>query len=290
MADSHTVDHNPIRFGYFLVPNADDPLLDTALRVEQLGLEYIGIQDHPYQRRYVDAWTLLAFIAARTTTLRVFTDVANLPLRPPSVMAKTAATISRLSGGRFDLGLGAGAFWDAIEAYGGTRRSPGESLDALTEAVAVIRKIWSGERSLQFAGEHYHLTGAQGGPEPHDPIGIWFGAYGPRALRLAAQIADGWVPSFQGDFTATAEMARRLDEALAAVDREPMAIRRVLNVSGTITDGASSGPLHGPVEQWVEELSWLADEPGFDTFILWNEDLDQLERFAHDIVPAIRGQ
>lgn len=127
MTEPTTPQRHPLRFGYFLVPNADDPLIDIAIRVEQLGLDYLGVQDHPYQRRYVDTWTLLSFIAARTTTLRVFTDVANLPLRPPAVMAKAAATISRLSGGRFDLGLGAGAFWDAIAAYGGHRRTPGQS-------------------------------------------------------------------------------------------------------------------------------------------------------------------
>jgi len=95
-----------ITFGYFLIPNADDPLVETAQRVEALGLDHVAVQDHPYQRRYVDTWSLMAMIAASTTTLRVFPDVANLPLRPPAVMAKAAATIDLLSGGRFELGLG----------------------------------------------------------------------------------------------------------------------------------------------------------------------------------------
>ena len=77
-----------IQFGYFLVPNAADPLMETALEVERLGLDYIAIQDHPYQRRYVDTWTLMAMIAAKTTTLKIFPDVANLPLRLPSMIAK----------------------------------------------------------------------------------------------------------------------------------------------------------------------------------------------------------
>ena len=71
-----------IAFGYFLIPNAADPLLDTAREVERLGLEYVGIQDHPYQRRFVDTFALMSAILARTTTLRVFPDVASLPLRP----------------------------------------------------------------------------------------------------------------------------------------------------------------------------------------------------------------
>ena len=125
---------SPLTFGYFLIPNAADPLLETAREVERLGLDYVGVQDHPYQRRFVDTFTLMSAILASTTRLRVFPDVANLPLRPPAVLAKTAASLDVLSGGRFELGLGAGSFWDAIEGYGGTRRSPGESLDQLAKA------------------------------------------------------------------------------------------------------------------------------------------------------------
>ncbi|MGB3409862.1 MAG: LLM class flavin-dependent oxidoreductase [Microthrixaceae bacterium] len=288
-AESGSAEPHPLRFGYFLVPNADAPLLDAAARVEGLGLDYIGVQDHPYQRRYVDTWSLLAAIAATTTTVRVFPDVANLPLRQPAVMAKAATTISLLSGGRFDLGLGAGAFWDAIEAYGGTRRSPGESLAALEEAVTVIRKIWSGERNLRVDGEHYHLAGAQGGPVPAHPIGIWLGAYGPRALALTARIADGWVPSFQGDMAPIAEMTRRLDEAATEAGRDPGELRRVLNVSGSITTAATRGPLQGPVDQWFDEIGELAISYGFDTFMFWDDDDSKLERFANEVVPAVRS-
>jgi alkanesulfonate monooxygenase SsuD/methylene tetrahydromethanopterin reductase-like flavin-dependent oxidoreductase (luciferase family) len=94
-------------------------------------LEYVAVQDHPYQRRFVDTFALMSAILATTTSVRVFPDVANLPLRPPAVLAKTAATLDVLSGGRFDLGLGAGGFWDAIDGYGGARRTPGEALDQL---------------------------------------------------------------------------------------------------------------------------------------------------------------
>lgn len=280
---------NGLRFGYFLVPNADAPLLATAARAEALGLDYVGVQDHPYQRRYVDTWSLLAMIAARTTTLRVFPDVANLPLRLPAVMAKAAATLSLLSGGRFDLGLGAGAFWDAIEAYGGPRRSPGDSLAALEEAITVIRRVWSGERNLRLDGDHYRLAGASGGPVPAEPIGIWLGVYGPRALALTARVADAWVPSFRGDLKPIAEMTRRLEDAAAGAGRDPGELRRILNVSGTVTTGSTAGPLHGPVDQWADEIGELAVSYGFDTFVFWNEDHGQLERFANDVVPAIRA-
>jgi alkanesulfonate monooxygenase SsuD/methylene tetrahydromethanopterin reductase-like flavin-dependent oxidoreductase (luciferase family) len=153
-----------LSFGYFLVPNAADPLLATARAIEDRGLDLIGVQDHPYQRRFVDTWVLMSMIAAATSRVGVFPDVANLPLRPPAVMAKAAASIDVLSGGRFEHALGAGGFWDAIAAYGGPRRTPGEALAALEEAIIVTRLVWSGQRSLRFDGEHYRLAGAHSGP------------------------------------------------------------------------------------------------------------------------------
>jgi alkanesulfonate monooxygenase SsuD/methylene tetrahydromethanopterin reductase-like flavin-dependent oxidoreductase (luciferase family) len=279
-----------VRFGYFLIPNAADPLLATAQRVERLGLDCIGVQDHPYQRRFVDTWTLLAMIAATTSRVGVFPDVANLPLRPPAVLAKAAASLDVLSGGRVELGLGAGGFPDATYGYGGPRRGPAEALAALAEAIEVIRKVWSGERNLRFDGDHYRLAGAHSGPVPAHPVGIWLGVNGPRALRLAGRAADGWVPSFRGELQPLREAADLLDAAAAEAGRDPAAIRRVLNVGGAITDGAAEGPLRGPVAQWTDELTTLVVELGFDTFVLWAEGPDQLTRFAEEVVPAVREQ
>src|ERR671918_44469 len=124
-----------IKFGYFLIPNAESPVLSLAQEAERLGLDYVAVQDHPYQRRFVDTWVLLSMIAATTSRVGVFPDVACLPLRPPAVMAKAAASLDVLSGGRVELGLGAGGFWDAIAGYGGPRRTPGQALAALAEAV-----------------------------------------------------------------------------------------------------------------------------------------------------------
>ena len=279
-----------LTFGYFLIPNAADPLLDTARDIEARGLDWIGVQDHPYQRRFVDTWALLGALAAVTTRVGFFPDVANLPLRPPAIMAKAAASLDVLSGGRFELGLGAGSFWDAVEAYGGPRREPRDALAALEEAIQVIRLVWSGERNLRFNGAHYRLAGAHSGPVPLHPIGIWLGVYGPRALRLAGRVADGWVPSLTGNISRLSEGSARLDDAAAAAGRDPAEIRRVVNVNGQITDGPSQGLLHGPINQWVDELTDLAVGYGFDTFIFWGEGEDQLPRFAEEVAPAVRAQ
>ncbi|RKS76886.1 luciferase-like monooxygenase [Actinomadura pelletieri DSM 43383] len=283
----------PLEFGYFLVPDADDPLLDTARAADRAGLDLIGVQDHPYQRRYVDTWTLLSMIAAVTTRVRVFPDVASLPFRPPAVLAKAAASLDVLSGGRAELGLGAGAFWDAIEAFGGPRRTGRDAADALEEAVTVIRKVWSGERNLRFDGDHYRLKGAKAGPVPAHRMELWLGVGGPRGLALTGRAADGWLPStpWAGP-ERLPELHARIDEAAVSAGRDPAEIRRLYNINGTITDGASEGFLRGPVSQWTDELTDLAVGSGMDTFILWAEGdpETQIRRFAEEIAPAVRAQ
>src|SRR5947199_6320082 len=114
----------PVRFGVFITPEATERPLQQAAIADELGFDIAGVQDHPYQRRFYDTWTLLTAIAMRTERITVFPDVANLPLRPPAVLAKAAATLDLLSGGRVELGLGAGGFWEAIKAYGGPVRTP----------------------------------------------------------------------------------------------------------------------------------------------------------------------
>jgi alkanesulfonate monooxygenase SsuD/methylene tetrahydromethanopterin reductase-like flavin-dependent oxidoreductase (luciferase family) len=281
-------------FGVFPVPEADrqDEVVEQVLLADRLGLDLVGIQDHPYQRRYLDAWMLLAYLAGRTERITLFPDVANLPLRNPAVMAKAAASLDRLSGGRFELGLGAGAFWEGIAAWGGPVRSGPESVDALEEAIGVIRRVWAAERGIRAEGEHYPLKGAHGGPPPAHDIGIWLGAYGPRMIRIVGRLADGWVPSLPR--LPLEEVLRRqdmIDEAARAAGRDPARIRRVANVNGAITDGAHEGWLHGPPEHWVQELTRLHTELRFDGFVMWpdHEDtLGQTERFATEVAPEVR--
>src|SRR5919201_5838311 len=115
----------PVRFGVFIAPWATDQPLRQAAVADELGFDVIGVQDHPYQRRFYDTWTLLSAMAMRTERITLFPDVANLPLRPPAMLAKAAATLDILSGGRLEVGLGAGGVWGAVVAHGGARRAPG---------------------------------------------------------------------------------------------------------------------------------------------------------------------
>jgi alkanesulfonate monooxygenase SsuD/methylene tetrahydromethanopterin reductase-like flavin-dependent oxidoreductase (luciferase family) len=283
-----------VELGAFVVPDASSPdaLLDQVLAVERAGLELVGIQDHPYQRRFLDTFSLLPFLAARTERVRLFPDVANLPLRHPAMLAKAAASIDVLSGGRFELGLGAGAFWDAMEAFGGPRRSGPESVDALEEAIAILRACWAGERSVSFEGRFYRVQGMKFGPPPAHDIGIWLGAYGPRMMRVVGRLADGWVPSLPRlPLEELPARTRMIDEAAERAGRDPRAIRRIANVNGVIADGPVQGWLHGPPEHWVAELGALAADHGFDGFVLWSEgDMEeQIGRLAAEVAPALRS-
>ena len=286
---------NAPQFGYFLTPDATDypEVLRRAKVCDAAGYDLIGIQDHPYQSRFFDTWTLLAALAVQTERVRLFPDVINLPLRPPAILAKAAASLDVMTGGRIELGLGAGAFWEGIYAMGGEKRNPGEAVAALEEAIHVIRLLWSGQRGARFDGEYYPLRGAHSGPVPAHPIGIWLGALGPRMLALTGRLADGWVPS--SSYVPPAklpEMQARIDDAAVEAGRDPSSIRRVYNVMGQIGQSKSAEPFKGPVEQWVDELTGLALETGMDTFIIGLPEPpgDQLERFIHEIAPRVREQ
>jgi alkanesulfonate monooxygenase SsuD/methylene tetrahydromethanopterin reductase-like flavin-dependent oxidoreductase (luciferase family) len=281
--------------GIFPVPAAEGHgrVVEQVLLADRLGLDLVGVQDHPYQRRFLDTWTLLAYLAGRTERIRLFPDVANLPLRSPALLAKAAASLDRLSGGRVELGLGAGAFWEAIAAWGGPARSPRESVDALEEAIPLIRRVWAGERGISSEGAHYRLAGAHGGPVPAHDIGIWLGAYGPRMMRLLGQLADGWVPSLPRlPLDEVAPRQDAIDDAARAAGRDPAEIVRIANLEGAIVDGPVREWLHGPVDHWVEELARLVRDLRFDGFVIGQDHADtlgQTERLAGEVAPLVRA-
>src|SRR5438270_1380490 len=121
----------PVRFGVFVTPEATERPMQNAVLADELGFDLVGIQDHPYQRRFYDTWTLLTAIAMRTERITVFPDVINVPLRPPATLAKAAATLDILSGGRLEMGRGAGGFWEGGKASGGQVRTAAQSGSAL---------------------------------------------------------------------------------------------------------------------------------------------------------------
>lgn len=281
-------------FGAFLTPGSAAPerVVGLAGVCEEVGLDLVTFQDHPYQPAFLDTWTLLSYVAARTERVRLSANVLNLPLRPPAVVARAAASLDLLSGGRFELGLGAGAFWDAIEAMGGRRLAPGESVRALGEAIDVIRGIWdAGNKArLRVDGEFYPVGGAKRGPAPAHDIGIWIGAYKPRMLRLIGAKADGWLPSLP--YLTGLDQLRDgnavIDAAAAGAGRDPGRIRRLLNVGGRFGPGPGDGLLSGPPREWAEQLAGLTLEHGFSTYIISSDDPGDLRTFGREVAPAVR--
>jgi alkanesulfonate monooxygenase SsuD/methylene tetrahydromethanopterin reductase-like flavin-dependent oxidoreductase (luciferase family) len=272
-----------LSFGSFITPQNQRPqdVVALAQLSERAGLDLATFQDHPYQPAFLDTWTLLSWVAAQTEKLRVAPNVLNLPLREPALIARAAASLDLLSGGRVELGLGAGAFWDGIEAMGGRRLTPGQSVDALSEALDVIRAIWdAGERSgVRVEGEHYRVVGAKRGPEPAHDLSIWLGAYKPRMLRLTGAKADGWLPSLSYLEPGDIERGNQtIDEAARDAGRDPREIRRLLNIPG----------FQGPPEEWVEQLLPLVLEHGFSTFIVMGDDPRAIQLLGAEVAPALR--
>jgi alkanesulfonate monooxygenase SsuD/methylene tetrahydromethanopterin reductase-like flavin-dependent oxidoreductase (luciferase family) len=275
---------HPLEFGTFITPVNKPPhaAVARAQLAEQLGYDLVSFQDHPYQPAFHDTWTLLTWVAAQTETIGLSGNVLNIAMRPAPVLARAAASLDLLSGGRLSLGLGAGGFWDAMAAMGVTRRTAAESVDQLSEAIDVIRAIWAADEKhqLRYEGSYYQLHGAKRGPAPAHDVPIWLGAYKPKMLRLIGAKADGWLPSLSymkpGDLARGNEI---IDAAAKEAGRDPREIRRLLNVFG------DAGK---PTAQWVDELLPLVLEDGVGSLILGSDDPTELQRFAAEVIPAVR--
>jgi alkanesulfonate monooxygenase SsuD/methylene tetrahydromethanopterin reductase-like flavin-dependent oxidoreductase (luciferase family) len=288
-----------LEFGYFLIPDAADPagVVETAQLADALGYDVLGVQDHPYQRAHLDSLALIGVILGRTERVRAFQHVANLQLRAPAVLAKAVATFDLLSDGRIEFGIGAGGFSEAVQSMGGPKRTPGESIEALEEAIAVARGMWSGERSLRFEGRHYRLDGVRPGPAPERAIGVWVGAARPRALRLTGRLADAWVTPLMSYVppAAAAEGNATIDAAARKAGRDPRDIRRIYAMPGAFTATApapatdADTSIVGPPEHWVEVLTHLALDHGFGTLMLIAPpDPDTLRTYIEEVAPRVR--
>ena len=282
-----------LEFGTFITPTNQSPQQPVALAQlsEQLGFDVVTFQDHPYQPAFLDTWTLLTWVAAQTSRVRLSANVHSLPLRTPAVLARAAASLDLLSDGRAELGLGAGGFWDAIEAMGGRRLTPGESVTALSEAIDVIRALWDVDTrgGAQVDGQFYRLDGAKRGPAPKHPIPLWIGALKPRMLRLIGEKGDGWLPSLP--YLQPGDLRRGnaiIDEAAEAAGRDPREIRRLVNISGRFAP-SRGGFLQGTGQDWVDDLLPLVVEDGVGTFIVMGDDPRTLQQFAEEVIPGLRA-
>jgi alkanesulfonate monooxygenase SsuD/methylene tetrahydromethanopterin reductase-like flavin-dependent oxidoreductase (luciferase family) len=292
-------------FGLSITPDNVEKAFALAKTADQLGLDIIGIQDHPYNGTFLDTWTLISALAASTKKIRYFPDVSDLPMRPPAMLAKASASLDIITKGRIELGLGAGAFWDAIHAYGGPRRAPGEAVAALGEALQVIHLIWnynSPRRRVSFPGKYYQLDNAQAGPSPHHDIKIWLGAARPRMMELIGRIGDGWVIPLN-TYMSNDEVraSQQMINASAKKNGRPLdSIARVANIVGVIDEQGrldkSSGdkaPFIGSSSEWVNWMVSSYIDLGIDTFVFWpageGQEESQVRLFADRVVPKARA-
>lgn len=287
--------HN-LRFGTFISPRSRQPqrVVELAQETESAGLDLVTFMDHPYQPELLDTWTLLSYVAARTERVHLSGYVLNLPSRPPAVLARSAAGLDLLSGGRVELAIGPGDTFaaSAVAANGGARRSAPEAVQALGEAIDILRAIWntsSGE-PVTVTGDFYQVAGVAPGPRPAHDIGIWVPAAGPRMRRLVGEKADGWIAggAWMSDVTAEVSLGNRaVDDAALAAGRDPGEIRRIWDFQGSF--GRRGEGVSGDAATWAEQLLPLALEHGMSTFILISDDPDTIRRFGGEVAPSMRA-
>jgi alkanesulfonate monooxygenase SsuD/methylene tetrahydromethanopterin reductase-like flavin-dependent oxidoreductase (luciferase family) len=273
-------------------PGADP--VGAARAAEALGFDFVGTNDHLHgSSPSFETWTLLTWIAAATSRIRVATRVLATPMRPPPVVAKMAESLDRLSGGRLILGLGGGSMDEEFAAFGLGVRSARDKVDGMEEAIRILRGMWSQER-FSFSGRLYRTEGARIEPKPDRRIPIWLGTYGNRALAVTGRLADGWIPSL--GFAAPEQIPAMRERVLAAArdaGRDPAEITCAYNLAVRVDERAEPRPdtVTGPPDVVVDQLLGFL-ELGFTAlnFIPVGPDpAAQVQRLAGEVLPALRA-
>lgn len=258
---------------------------------EELGFDSAWDCDHYVQPSrpqgpYFEGWTLLAALAAVTQKIRIGVLVSCNTFRHPYLLAKEAATVDHISGGRLEFGLGAGWYEPEHEMLGGSLPEPGELVGRFQEAVEICDRLFR-EEVVSYEGRYYRLREAAFRPRPlqrpRPPFTL--GAHGPRMLGIVARHADAW-NSF-GSVDQIRERNAVLDEKCAAIGRDPASIRRSLYYwVPRLEDDPWSSP------DAFQEVVGRYREAGIDEFILdhpADQQLGVLEKVAADVLPALRA-
>lgn len=267
-------------------------VVDLAVSADELGFDLFTLSDHLHSRRpTLEPWTALSVIAARTRTIEVGTNVLGLPYREPAVLAKMAETLDRLSGGRVVLGLGAGGYDHEFKAFGLPVRTPAQKITAQYEAIDILRSLWSQEVT-SFAGSAFTVQEASIDPLPTHRIPIWLGSYGPRALVLTGERADGWLPSF-GRITLDQAVAMRetVRSAAQAAGRDPNDITCACNISVRVDPALepSPGVIAGTVPSVVEQILEVV-AAGFTFLLIHSLSVEDQQVLARDVFPQVRAE
>ena len=273
----------------------------TARAAEAAGFTSVSFADRPHDP-ILDGWTLATAVAVRTERIRLFHATLNVPFRFPAVLAKEAATLDIISGGRLDLCLGAGGEGNRplYDTIGVPLAAPGERLHDLRDAIAILRGMWTHER-FSYSGRVYRVENANGLPHPvQGLIPIWVGARLPRSLRLAGELADGFLKNMGwGSLEEVAELNTSVDAAARRVGRSPTAIRRILNGAGYLAKnqadaeayrGTPAGPMARGLIGTAGEILDLVRayrQAGVDTFNVTfppQQAAEQIAAFGAEVI------
>jgi alkanesulfonate monooxygenase SsuD/methylene tetrahydromethanopterin reductase-like flavin-dependent oxidoreductase (luciferase family) len=270
-----------------------DPAID-ATNAEQLGFDFVSANDFAEGKQPTyESWTMLTWIAAATSKISVATRVLAVPYRFPAMVAKMAATLDHLSGGRLILGLGGGYRDHEFKAFGLAVPTPKEKVDGLEEAIRIVRGLWS-ESAFTFDGELFHTDAADLEPKPGRHIPIWVGTYGPRALAVTGRVADGWIPSFDQVPPEKIPLMRdRIFSAAREVGRDPEEITFAYNIEvrGDARAKSNPGIISGSPEEVVDRLASLIPL-GFTAMNFKPVGPDRrgdIERLGLEVLPALRA-
>jgi alkanesulfonate monooxygenase SsuD/methylene tetrahydromethanopterin reductase-like flavin-dependent oxidoreductase (luciferase family) len=282
-----------LEFGTYVVPDSGAPKVPVELArlSEELGYDVVvvpdlvTVRDEPPLPAPLDSWTLLSWVGGVTNRIRLLVRMSDVPDSSPAVLARSAASLDLLTGGRVELGLdGPSPVTEAVTEA----PSPAQAADVLSEAVDVIRVLNGAAGAVTYAGEYYRLAGAQPNPPtPHD-IPLWIGAVAPQMLQLVGEKADGWSASLAAiGVEGLAAGNRTIDAAARAAGRDPREVRRLLTITGRFA-AQRHGVLDGTAADWVNDLLPLVRDHGVGTFVLVSEDPATLTRFAREVIPALR--
>jgi len=301
-AGGHDLAARDVVFGFGAHTGIDDApdLLRLVDRADRDGLDLFSLSDHPYLGGRLDAYAAVGFVLGRTRHISGFANVTNLPTRPAPMLARTVTSLAALSGGRIVLGMGAGGLWDRIADMGVARLSPGDAVDAFEEAIVLVRLLSGGGPPVTYEGRHHRVERIEPAPVVAPPV--WTGSVGPRSLAATGRVADGWIPGHAADWHSERYRVSRpvIDEAAAAVGRDPREVRTIFNLPGRITARPVTAPrdaagtwVGGSVDQWVDELTGAVLDHGASGFMLFPAggavlDLAFLGRWGGEVVPAVR--
>lgn len=298
-----SVSSNPVSFGLNPRGLSYDRIVEIAKAAEKAGFDAITFSDRPPENN-LEGWTLATAVAMQTSRIAVTHSTLNVPYRYPALLAKMAATLDIVTGGknRVRLTLGAGSQEEHAVSYGMEWGTPGERVTGMLDTISILRGMWTAEGPFDYEGKRYSVKGAVLNPKPVGAIPVYVGARMPRTLSIAGSMADGWLknggwPSSPEEF---AELQETVDRSAEKAGRDPGKIRRVVNCTAYVGDKdpatvmpstfGSAGGLMGTKDQ-VFDIIDKHRAAGVDTFhVQFNNDIidEQLPRFGEEIIAKLK--